>query len=117
MKTSINISPFQTTDAVVIEKTLFRISESSDFFEVRVIARSTNGTTAAWKFEQVVKHTGGGGIILVGNQNTLTAKDAGASTWDVDLTTDTDTITAQIQGQAGVTINWRITVSLFKTNG
>ena len=117
MNTLITLSPFQTTDDAVVEKILFRLSVSSGWFAVSVVARSTDGTTAAWKFEQAVKHTVGGAIILVGNQGTLTAKDAGASTWDVDLTTDTDTITAQIQGQAGVTINWRITISLFKNDG
>jgi hypothetical protein len=111
---TIQPTPFETTDDIEIEKKLFGINESSGWFTINVIARATDGTTAAWKFEQAVKHTSGG-TVLVGNQNTQTAKDTGANQWDVDLIIISNAVGAQIKGKAGTVIKWRIFIELFKS--
>lgn len=79
------------------------------FIETRVVAHVNGGDAKTWLLEATVKRGSSGDPSIVDTvTKTVKHDDAGASTWDVDLTIDTtnDAITITVTGQAATNINW-----------
>ena len=111
----LHLPNYRSDHSNVIQKDLFRITESSGLFTATIVARDTNGVSAVWEFKQFVKHTTGGGIVFLGSQDSYVAKDAGASSWDADITSIGDRVIVEVQGNIANTIDWKFDVILFKS--
>jgi hypothetical protein len=115
MSTIVSLS-FKTLNDTPVTKKIFKLNENCGWFDVNIAARAPNGESACWWYKHAIKHTSGGGIVLVGNKENIISKTPSTNSWwDADITHDTTFIEILLNGKAATTINWIIEATYIKT--
>jgi hypothetical protein len=98
------------------------LNNQAVFADIRVVARSTNGTdNAAYMRRVLIKRDGTiASTAIIGSVLSPTAdiESAGATAWDVSITAENSSVGAlliTVTGAAATTINWTAEVSFVET--
>lgn len=99
-----------TTDATpitIITASMPANTSATIFLEI-VARNPANGDTKCWGRMVPLKRTGTAAVAILGAQGDMlpTAADSGASAWALSLTTVGDSLSMQVAGAAGTTVDW-----------